>query len=66
LIEQETSRKRSEENYKFIFKRTLKALKDKIKKNSERKLRKKEIEEFFLTNYFEEVSKVKNIPLTHF
>ena len=48
--------KRPEENYKFIFKRCLKYMKEKLKaQNPDLKLGKKEFEKWFHQYYFQEV-----------
>ena len=65
-MDKETSRKRPEENYKFVFKRTLKQLKNALKKLVPSKTKKQHLENFYLNYYFKEVSEKEGISLDHY
>lgn len=66
-ISHEASRKRPEENLKFIFKRAIKSLRQSIKaKSGNKKIKKKEIEQAYLVHYFKEASESMKIPLSSF
>ena len=65
-IRSESSRKRPEENQKFVFKFALKNMKKLLKKQSNRKFKKKDLEEYFLLYYFKETSERMNVPLNLF
>lgn len=65
MIKKGISSKRPEENYKFVFKKTLKALKNQFKK-TQPKMPKKQLDELFYQKYFGEVSAKESIPLEHF
>jgi hypothetical protein len=60
------STKRSEENQKFVFKRCLKALKKKLRKNYNIKKKKRDFERFFFDFYFKESSERHKIPIEKF
>lgn len=62
------SSKRPEENYKFVFKKCLKYMKEDLKdqKKSKKKLKKKEFEKFFYNYYFKDISEKEGIPIEHF
>ncbi len=60
------SGKRPEENYKFIFKRCLKKMKDDLKKTFKRKTKKKDQERYFYNYFFKQISKSEGIPIEHF
>lgn len=52
-IDQITSKKRPEENYKFIFKKCIKNMKDEFeRKNFSKKIKKNNLEEEFYKHYF--------------
>lgn len=63
-VARETSRKRPEENQKFLFKRTIRFMKKSFKKKASKKLNKKAVETQFLDHYFKETSERLNIPLS--
>ena len=65
-MEKETSRKRPEENQKFVFKRALKYMKNALKSKIPTKAKKKLLEAFFMDYYFKDVSEREKIPLEHF
>lgn len=65
-LNKETSRKRPEENQKFIFKRSIKYMKKALKKIAMQKMRKNDLDSFFLEYYFKETSERLNIPLSFF
>lgn len=59
--------KRPEENYKFVFKRCLKHMKETLKsKNHEAKMLKKDFEKWFAKYYFQEVVDFLKIPIESF
>lgn len=60
------SKKRPEENYKFIFKRCIKFMRDRLKAFSMKKQTKKEFDEFFYRHYFEDVAKKEGMDLDNF
>lgn len=60
------SLKRPEENYKFIFKRCLKSMKNEMKSLFQKKIKKKDFEKIFYEFYFKEISQKESIPLEHF
>ena len=62
------SNKRPEENYKFIFKKCLKYMKDQLKDKikHKKKMKKKEFEKYFYLYYFREICNREKIPLEHF
>ena len=60
------SKKRPEENYKFIFKLCLKNMKEELKKKIKKPIRKKEFEKYFYDFYFKEISENEAIPIEHF
>ena len=65
-VEAESSRKRPEENQKFMFKFALKQMKRQLQKKSKKRLRKKDLEAFFLATYFGETSARLKVPLALF
>ena len=65
-IEHVESCKRPEENYKFIFKRCIKFLKERLYVHSAKKLRKRQLDEYFFEHYFTEVCKQQNISMDLF
>lgn len=62
----QTSKKRPEENYKFIFKLCLKNMKEELKKKIKKPIRKKEFEKYFYDFYFKKISEDEAIPIEHF
>lgn len=52
------SHKRPEENYKFIFKKCLKKMKENFKfaKKNKKKMKTKDFEKFFYNYYFKDIS----------
>ena len=60
------SLKRPEENYKFVFKRCLKNMKERFKESREEKLKKKDFERLFYEHYFKDVVELEKIPLESF
>ena len=59
--------KRPEENYKFVFKRCLKYMKETLKKKSDySKLNKKEFEKSFTTYYFQEIADSNNLSIENY
>jgi len=60
------SLKRPEENYKFVFKRCLKHMKEDFKNLHPEKLKKKDFERSFYEHYFQPVVKKYHIPLESF
>lgn len=65
-IKLETISKRPEQNYKLIFMLTLKFMKEELKGEIERNMRKKDFEKYFYNYYFKEISEKNGIPLEHF
>ena len=60
------SRKRPEENYKFIFKRCIKFMRERLKAFATKKLPKKDFDEFFYNHYFSDTAKRLDLPLDNF
>ncbi len=60
------SLKRPEENYKFVFKRCLKHMKEDFKNLHPEKLKKKDFERSFYEHYFQAVVKKHHIPIESF
>lgn len=60
------SLKRPEENYKFVFKRCLKNMKEEFKEKKGERLKKKDFEKNFYEHYFKEVVEHENMPLESF
>lgn len=60
------SLKRPEENYKFIFKRCLKHMKDDFKKHAGEKLKKKDLDRAFYEHYFQDIVKKEKVSLESF
>lgn len=58
--------KRPEENYKFIFKRCIKHLKEQFRTEETDKLKKKEFDRRFYQHYFQKVVDEQKIPLESF
>ena len=58
--------KRPEENYKFVFKRCLKHMKEEFKAGQGKKLSKKDIERTFYEHYFRRVVEEEKVPLESF
>lgn len=53
-IDQLDSNKRPEENYKFVFKRCIKFMKERLNAHEKKKMRKKQLEDYFYQYYFAE------------
>lgn len=62
-IDQLGSLKRPEENLKFVFKRCMKYLKERLRAFDGQKLKKKEFDDYFYEYYFGDVCKKYNLPL---
>lgn len=62
-IEKLESFKRPEENYKFVFKRCIKYLKDRLKAFEGKQLKKKEFDSYFYEYYFSEACKLYNFTI---
>lgn len=60
------SNKRPEENYKFIFKRCLKHMKDSLNIHTEKKNKKKEQEKLFYEHYFKRIAEAEGLTLYQF
>lgn len=60
------SSKRPEENYKFIFKRCLKYMKDNLVIQSEKKHKKKEQEKQFYEHYFKHIAETEGLSIQQF
>jgi hypothetical protein len=60
------SKKRPEENYKFIFKLCLKNMKENLRAKINKTMRKKEFEKYFYDHFFKEISEENAIPIEHF
>lgn len=60
------SNKRPEENYKFIFKRCIKFMKERLKVFENKKMKKKEFDDFFYTYYFSELCTRSNLKMDQF
>lgn len=61
-ISTQGSLKRPEENYKFIFKKTLKHMKEHFKENGRKKrIRKQDLEQEFQSYYFKTMGNKSNI-----
>jgi hypothetical protein len=65
-IASDESLKRQEENYKFIFKRCLKKMKDEFRNQTNSKFKKKDFEREFYRHYFNEQVEKYNLPLDSF
>lgn len=65
-INSQNSKKRPEENYKFIFKRCLKYLRDKLKEHTTKKYKKKEFEKYFYEYYFKEIADKEGMSIEQF
>lgn len=57
------SKKRPEENYKFVFKRCIKFLKEDLKTKVNKKLSKKDFESYFYAYYFSKTAKTEKVSL---
>lgn len=62
-IEQLESNKRPEENYKFVFKRCIKFMKERLNAHEKKKMRKRQLEEHFYQYYFAEACKSNNMSM---
>jgi len=60
------SNKRPEENYKFVFKRCLKHMKDNLKIASDKKHKKKEQEKQFYEHYFKRIAEAEGLSIQQF
>lgn len=60
------SNKRPEENYKFIFKRCLKYMKDEFKNTFRQRCKKENIDRAFYAHYFQEIADKEGINLESF
>ena len=60
------SKKRPEENYKFIFKRCIKYLKEALKTSKGKKMSKKDFNDYFYKYYFEAAAKKENLSIDLF
>ena len=65
-IVKNTKEKRPEEKYKFVFKKSLKYLKKKIRVQYDKKKPKIKFMDYFYNYYFLEVSKKQNLSIDHF
>lgn len=65
-IKLDTISKRPEQNYKLIFMLTLKYMKEELKGEIDRNMRKKDFEKYFYNYYFKVISDQNGIPLEHF
>lgn len=65
-IVKNTKEKRPEEKYKFVFKKSLKNLKKKIREHYNKLRPKIKFNDFFYNYYFLEVSKKENLSIEHF
>ena len=60
------SNKRPEENYKFVFKRCLKNMKDNLKIHTDKKNKKKEQDKLFYEHYFKRIAEKEGLSLQQF
>lgn len=60
------SNKRPEENYKFIFKRCLKQMKDRLDIQTDKKNKRKEQEKLFYEHYFKKIAEGTGLSLQQF
>lgn len=65
-ISRENCKKRPEENYKFVFKRCIKKLKNDYAKSLGKKLKREAMEKSFYKFYFQEISERENMKLEQF
>ncbi len=65
-VESIPSKKRPEENYKFVFKKCLKNMMKKYRAGLKTKLKKKDFELSFYKHYFSQISKESDIPIQNF
>lgn len=65
-LQETTSNKRPEENYKFIFKRCLKHMKEKFKQDHPAIAKRKDLDKCFNEYYFRQVSESQKISIDNF
>ena len=65
-LQETSSNKRPEENYKFIFKRCLKHMKEKFKTDNPSQAKRKDVDRLFYEHYFRQVSETQKISIDNF
>lgn len=65
-LQSTNSNKRPEENYKFIFKRCLKHMKEKFKRDHPALAKRKDLDKLFYEHYFRQVSDSQKISIDNF
>jgi len=65
-LQETSSNKRPEENYKFIFKRCLKHMKEKFKTDNPSQAKRKDVDRLFYEHYFRTVSETQKISIDNF